>query len=95
MAAHRIDVAYVADLARLALGPDERARFEGQLDHVVTHVEQLQRLDVEGIEPTAHAAPVVNVWRADAVRPSLDPREALRNAPQQANNLVIMPKIVE
>ena len=48
-----------------------------------------------GVEPTAHAVPLVNVTRPDEVRPSLPHDEALRNAPAQANGLFMVPKIVE
>ena len=47
------------------------------------------------MEPTAHAVPLVNVVRADEVRPSLPTEEALRNAPAKANGLFLVPKIVE
>ena len=50
---------------------------------------------VTGVEPTAHAFPLVNVTRPDEVRPSLSNEEALRNAPSTANGLFIVPKIVE
>jgi aspartyl-tRNA(Asn)/glutamyl-tRNA(Gln) amidotransferase subunit C len=50
---------------------------------------------VTGVEPTAHAVPMVNVTRADEIRPSLPHEEALRNAPKQANGLFIVPKVVE
>jgi len=50
---------------------------------------------VTGVEPTAHAFPLVNVTRPDEVRPSMDRDDALRNAPSQANGLFIVPKIVE
>ena len=48
-----------------------------------------------GVEPTAHAFPLVNVTGPDEVRPSMHHEEALRNAPAQANGLFIVPKIVE
>lgn len=95
MSAPHLDVAYVAELSRLALSPEETAAFQAQLDGILGHIEQLQKLDVSGIEPTAHAAPVVNVWREDVETPSLPLAAALANAPQQANDLIVMPKIVE
>ena len=95
MAAPEIDVKYVAHLARLQLTPDEERKFGAQLGQVLGYVEKLKELDVTGVEPTAHAMPLVNVTRADAVRPSLPHEEALRNAPATANGLFIVPKIVE
>ncbi len=50
---------------------------------------------MSGVEPTAHAVPLVNVTRADEIRESLSHEDALRNAPRAANGLFIVPKIVE
>ena len=95
MAAVEIDVKYVAHLARLALTPQEEKQFGAQLRNVLGYIEKLKELDVSGVEPTAHAVPMVNVTRPDEVRPSLPHDDALRNAPAQANGLFIVPKIVE
>ena len=73
----------------------EEEKFGAQLSHVLGYIEKLNQLDVSGIEPTAHAVPMVNVARADEVRPSLTNEEALRNAPAKANGLFLVPKIVE
>jgi aspartyl-tRNA(Asn)/glutamyl-tRNA(Gln) amidotransferase subunit C len=95
MAAAEIDVKYVAHLARLALTPDEKKKLGEQLGNILGYIEKLKELDVSNVEPTAHAVPMVNVTRADEIRPSLPHEEALRNAPKQANGLFIVPKIVE
>jgi len=95
MAAAEIDIKYVAHLARLHLMPDEEKKLGAQLDHILGYIEKLKELDVAGVEPTAHAVPMVNVTRPDEVRPSLSHAEALRNAPAQANGLFMVPKIVE
>ena len=95
MAAAEIDVKYVAHLARIALTPDEEIKLAAQLGGILGYIEKLKELDVTGVEPTAHAVPLVNVTRADEIRPSLAHEEALRNAPRQANGLFIVPKIVE
>ena len=90
-----MDVKYVAHLARLALTPEEEQKFGAQLGSVLEYIEKLKEVDVTGVEPTAHAFPLVNVARADEVRPSMTQEEALRNAPSQANGLFLVPKIVE
>jgi aspartyl-tRNA(Asn)/glutamyl-tRNA(Gln) amidotransferase subunit C len=95
MTSQKIDVSYVAHLSRLRLTDEESAVFQGQLAGVLGHIEALNRLDVEGIEPTAHAAPIHNVFRDDEDRPSITAREALANAPQAANDLFVTPRIVE
>jgi aspartyl-tRNA(Asn)/glutamyl-tRNA(Gln) amidotransferase subunit C len=93
--AAEIDVKYVAHLARLALSPEEEQKLGAQLGHIIGYIEKLKEADVSGVEPTAHAFPLVNVTRADEIRPSLAPEEALRNAPSEANGLFLVPKIVE
>ena len=95
MANPSMDVAYVAHLARLELTPDEQTRFGAQLGEVLAYFEQLKQVDVTGVEPLAHAMPLANVTRDDAVRESLAHDDALRHAPASANGLFVVPKIVE
>ena len=63
MAAAEIDVKYVAHLARLHLTPDEEKKLGAQLGDILGYIEKLKELDVAGVEPTAHAVPLVNVTR--------------------------------
>lgn len=95
MASGQFDVKYVAQLARIALTPEEEKKLGAQLGHILGYIEKLRELDVAGVEPTAHAVPLVNVTRADETQPSLPHETALRNAPRHANGLFIVPKIVE
>ena len=94
-ASDRIDVRYVAHLARMHLADDEVARLQPQLEQIVGYVRQLDELDVEGIEPTAHAIPVQNVFRADEVRPGLGHDVVMANAPLARDGQFIVPKIIE
>lgn len=89
------NIQYVAHLARLSLSPAEEQQFGAQLGGILGYIEKLKQLDVTGIEPTAHAVPLVNVFRPDLVQPSLSNQEALRNAPAQSGGLFLVPKIVE
>jgi aspartyl-tRNA(Asn)/glutamyl-tRNA(Gln) amidotransferase subunit C len=95
MAAAEIDVKYVAHLARIALSPEEEQKLSTQLGNILSYIEKLKQADVSGVEPTAHAFPLVNVTRPDEVRASMSNEDALRNAPAKANGLFIVPKIVE
>ncbi|HEY2341888.1 MAG TPA: Asp-tRNA(Asn)/Glu-tRNA(Gln) amidotransferase subunit GatC [Chthoniobacteraceae bacterium] len=90
-----MNVRYTAQLARLNLSDEEAAVFETQLEHVLEHVAKLAAVDVTGVEPTAHTSPVFNVFRSDEPRPCFEPREALANAPRQANQLFIVTKVIE
>ena len=90
-----VDVKYVAHLARLKLTPDEEEKFGAQIKNILGYIEKLKELDVTQIEPTAHAVPLVNVFRHDVCRPSISNEDAMRNAPAKANGLFVVPKIVE
>lgn len=94
-AAARIDVRYVANLARLQLTDEEIALFQSQISQVVEYVNEIRSLDVEGVEPTAHAVPVQNVFRDDVVTPGLDREQVIANAPEHSTDLFMVPKIVE
>jgi len=95
MPAPPIDFHHLAHLARLSLTHEEQERIAAQLGDILAYMETLKELDVDAIEPTAHAVPLVNVTRPDEVRPSLDHAEALWNAPAQANGLFLVPRIIE
>lgn len=90
-----IDVRYVAHLARLRLTEEEIALFESQLGDVLRYFQELSRLDVSNVEPTAHAVPVLNVFREDMPQNGLSREAALQNAPAGHNGLFLVPKIVE
>ena len=93
--AGEIDVAYVAQLARLHLTAEERDLFQKQLGDVLKYASKLNEVNIEGVEAAAHGIPVFNVWREDEVRDWFTARQALSNAPRQANNLFIVTKVVE
>jgi len=65
MSSPNLDVRDVARLARIELSDEEAATFQSQLGSVLEYVEQLGKLDASQVEPTAHAAPVFNVFRED------------------------------
>ncbi|MBK9989284.1 MAG: Asp-tRNA(Asn)/Glu-tRNA(Gln) amidotransferase subunit GatC [Verrucomicrobia bacterium] len=90
-----LNIDHVAHLARLALTPEEKAKFATQLGDVLAYIEQLKKVDVSGVEPTAHAFPVYNVWADDVAQPGLPVEAALKNAPAQRNNMIVVPKVVE
>ena len=95
MADNDFDIQYVANLARIALSPEQEARLAAQLEDILGYVKKLEELDVTGVEPMAHAVPLANVLRTDEVQPSIPQEAALANAPKQANGLFVVPKIVE
>ena len=95
MANQKIDVGYVAELARLELTDEEKSVFQGQLEGIVRYADKISSVNVDGIEPTMHGRAIVNAFREDTVRPSLDREVALANAPRRTENEFYLPKIVE
>lgn len=77
----REQVLHVAKLARLKLTDDEVERMTGELSHILEHVERMEALDLEGVEPTSHVVALENVLRDDVPRESLPRERALEQAP--------------
>lgn len=92
MAISEEQVRHVAMLARLGLSDEQVTELSHQLSDILTQVERIQALDLEGVEPTTHAAAVTNVTRSDVVKPCLPREEALRNAPAQQDGAFLIPK---
>ncbi len=88
-------VRHIAHLARLELTDAEVAQFSTDLGDILAHVETLNAVDTDGVEATAHALPLANVFRADEPRPSLDHADALRNAPDQEDGYFKVPKVLD
>ena len=90
-----LDVAYVARLARLDLTNAETELFQKQLGDVLRYAEKLREVDVSHVEEAAHAVPIFNVFREDEPCDWFTAKQALSNAPRQANGLFIVTKVVE
>jgi len=89
------DVEHVAKLARLDLNEDEKSRFTEQLNNILQYAEQLNALDTDGVAPTSHPMPLVNVMREDEVRPSLPLEKVFRNAPDEEDGQFRVPAVLE
>jgi aspartyl-tRNA(Asn)/glutamyl-tRNA(Gln) amidotransferase subunit C len=90
-----IDVAYIAQLARLSLTDAETQLFQSQLAQVLAYADKLREVDVSGVDAAAHAVPMFDVFREDQAREWFTTDEALSNAPRAANGLFIVPRVVE
>ena len=87
-------VRHVAKLSRLALDEAQLQRFAGQIESILEYVAQIDRVDVTGVEPMAHAVPLSNVLREDVVGPSLPLEQVLQNAPETDGRFFKVPKII-
>lgn len=91
----RDDVAHLAQLARLAVTDEELDIFAGQLDIILGAVARVSEVAAADIAPTSHAVPMTNVFRPDAVTPSL-PRDAvLAGAPRVEDHKFRVPRILD
>lgn len=91
----RQEVEHVARLARLRFREEELESFTRQLDAILDYIGKLNRLDLEGVEPTYHVLDLVNVLREDVVVPSLPREIALANAPERTDGFFKVPRIIE
>ena len=90
----RADVEHVARLARLALTDAELTSLTGELAAILDYAAAVSALDTVGVEPTAHPLPLVNVVRADVVRPGLSRDEVLAEAPAAEDGRFKVPRIL-
>ena len=90
----RDDVAHVAELARLHLDEEELEMFTDQLAGVLDHAADIAALELEGVEPTAHAMALANVFRPDEARPVADREEILSEAPDVEDHCFRVPPVL-
>lgn len=89
------EVKHIVKLSMLTLSEEELSTYSGQLNTIISYVEQLNTLNTVGVEPTSHVLPINNVMRDDMQMPSLPNDEALQNAPDPADKFYRVPKIIE
>jgi aspartyl-tRNA(Asn)/glutamyl-tRNA(Gln) amidotransferase subunit C len=87
----REQVLHVARLARLELSEQEVERMSGELSGVLTHIEKINELDLEGVPPTTHVVEVENALRPDEPRDSLPREVALAQAPATQDGGFLVP----
>ncbi|MDR1173257.1 MAG: Asp-tRNA(Asn)/Glu-tRNA(Gln) amidotransferase subunit GatC [Puniceicoccales bacterium] len=92
---HSVHIENIAALARIYLTDQERQDLAKSLDEILEYFDKLKTVNVEGVEPSAHAYPLYDILRDDKVGTPFDTKTALQNAPRQRNNQVIVPKVVE
>lgn len=94
MAISEHDVRHVALLARLAVTDEQVTQLASELSSILGHIDELQRLDLAGVQPTAHPLAMTNRTRPDVVRPGLAREDALLNAPASDGAAFVIPTIV-
>jgi aspartyl-tRNA(Asn)/glutamyl-tRNA(Gln) amidotransferase subunit C len=87
-------VQHVALLARLRIDGDQARTLTDQLNRILDYMDKLNELDTTGLDPLAHPIPLPTPLRDDRIRPSLNPEDALANAPQRQDTFFLVPKIL-
>ena len=98
MAITRAEVLKIAELAILRFEESELDAFIAQFQHILDYIEKLKEANVDGVEPTSHVSMTKrfeeHICREDRPRPSLPVEEALKNAPDRANDQFRVPKVI-
>ena len=89
------DVSYIAALARIHIPDNELEEFTHRLEGIIKYVDQLNELNVDGVEPTSHVLHLKNVYRADIKKPSLPQNEALSTAVDSHQGSFKVPRVIE
>jgi aspartyl-tRNA(Asn)/glutamyl-tRNA(Gln) amidotransferase subunit C len=85
----------IAHLARIAVADEDVPHLQGELNAILSFVEQLNEVDVDGVEPMTSVTPMVMRQRQDGVTDGYYPEKVLRNAPLTEDNFFLVPKVVE
>ena len=85
----------VAHLARIRVGDAEAERLTGELNEILGFVEQLDEVDVTGVEPMTAAVETVLRQREDVVNDGGQTARVLSNAPDKDDGFFLVPKVVE
>jgi aspartyl-tRNA(Asn)/glutamyl-tRNA(Gln) amidotransferase subunit C len=88
-------VVRVAKLARLKLSPEEVPLLQGEINGILGWIEQLQQVDVDGVEPMTSVASMNLRWREDAVTDGNKADAVLKNAPEANMGFYAVPKVIE
>ncbi|MBZ9896508.1 Asp-tRNA(Asn)/Glu-tRNA(Gln) amidotransferase subunit GatC [Mesorhizobium sp. BR1-1-6] len=85
----------VARLARIAVSEEDAERMTGELNAILGFVEQLNEVDVSGVEPMTSVTPMGMKKRQDVVTDSNKAADIVANAPATEENFFLVPKVVE
>lgn len=88
-------IEYVGILAKLGLSEEEKQAAKRDMGRMLDYIDKLNELDTEGVEPMSHAFPVMNVFREDEVTNEDGSAETLRNAPEEKDNMFVVPRTFE
>jgi aspartyl-tRNA(Asn)/glutamyl-tRNA(Gln) amidotransferase subunit C len=85
----------VARLARIAVADEEVEPLRGELNAILAFVEQLNEVDIDGVEPMTSVTPMAMKMRNDEVTDGGIPDAIVQNAPVHDDHFFVVPKVVE
>lgn len=88
------DILKLAQLCKLTLTEDQVEKFRIELEEIVDYVEQLQAVDVSGLEPTNQVTGLTNVTRPDEVKPQAAHDELLKNVPRREGDYIKVNRMI-
>jgi aspartyl-tRNA(Asn)/glutamyl-tRNA(Gln) amidotransferase subunit C len=91
----KVEVAYVANLARLTLDGEAVIKFTAQINDILLYMDKLNEVDTTGVEPISHAIARKNAFRSDTVAASLPIEASLAYAPDARGSCFRVPRVIE
>ena len=85
----------LAHLARLKFNEEEKQEIKTDLQRMISFVEKLNELNLDGVEPLLHLSDEVNVLREDEIKGSVSREDALKNAPLHDAEFIKVPKVIK
>lgn len=85
-------IEYVGILAKLELSGEEKEAAKRDMGRMLDYIDKLNGLDTSGVEPMSHVFPVQNVFREDAITNGDESESILRNAPEEKDNMFVVPR---
>lgn len=95
MAVSKEDVKYIAKLSRLKFTDAEEDNFLKSFNSILNHVQKINSVDTEGVEPCSNVFTLKNVLREDKAEPCYNAEKLLENAPEKEDTAYLVPKVVE
>lgn len=89
------DVIQTAELARLEFSEDDLEKFTDQLENILGHIQDLNELNTDNVEPTSHVLDISSPEREDIVVELLSAEEVLKNAPEREEDFFVVPKVID
>ncbi len=89
------DILKLAQLSKISVTDDEVHKFRDEIGAIVGYVEQLSKVEVEGLEPTNQVTGLKNVMREDEIRDYVSKDELLKNAPAREGDLIKVKRVLE